>query len=230
MTNEERRPTGLLHSADELRRLIREYPTLPLLVFAGEAANIGDYSYTSCSYINAHKDEYLDCAQVVNDCKCFTDRDDFKESLANCLVDTLDDWDCTDEDNRFLKRMTACKREVYPLAENNIQEKDILEWAKQQPLFNNFYKTNARCGCMYCPMASYINFAYLLKYYPENFDFMIARMRETEKLREAELGRPFSVISSKPKYNADYLDHIIRTKWLKILNEKENEAEQLRFF
>lgn len=137
---------------------------------------------------------------------------------------------CADEDNRFLKKMTACKREVYPLAENNIQEKDILEWAKQQPLFNNFYKTNARCGCMYCPMSSYINFAYLLKYYPENFDFMIARMRETEKLREAELGRPFSVISSNPKYNADYLDYIIRTKWLKILNEKENAAEQLRFF
>lgn len=71
MTNEERRPTGLLHSADELRRLIREYPALPLLVFAGEAANIGDYSYTSCSYINARKGEYLDCAQVVNDCMCF---------------------------------------------------------------------------------------------------------------------------------------------------------------
>lgn len=98
MTNEERRPTGLLHSADELRRLIREYPTLPLLVFAGEAANIGDYPYTSCSYINARKGEYLDCAQVVNDCMCFTDRDDFRESLADCLVDTLDDWDCTDEE------------------------------------------------------------------------------------------------------------------------------------
>ena len=69
-----------------------------------------------------------------------------------------------------------------------------------------------------------------MKYYPENFDFMIARIRETEKLREAELGRPFSVTSSNPKYNADYLDHIIRTKWLKILNEKENAAEQLRFF
>lgn len=38
MTNDERRPTGLLHSADELRQLIRENPTLPLLVFAGECA------------------------------------------------------------------------------------------------------------------------------------------------------------------------------------------------
>ena len=33
MTNDERRPTGLLHSADELRQLIRENPTLPLIVF-----------------------------------------------------------------------------------------------------------------------------------------------------------------------------------------------------
>ena len=32
------------------------------------------------------------------------------------------------------------------------------------------------------------------------------------------------------QYNADYLDHIIRTKWLRILNKKENAAEQLRFF
>lgn len=32
-------PSGLLHSADELRQLIRENPTLPLLVFAGENAN-----------------------------------------------------------------------------------------------------------------------------------------------------------------------------------------------
>lgn len=31
MTNEERRPTGLLHTADELRQLIRNNPTLPLL-------------------------------------------------------------------------------------------------------------------------------------------------------------------------------------------------------
>lgn len=132
---------------------------------------------------------------------------------------------CADEEKRFLKRINPTKREVYPLAENGIIEADILEWAKTQPLFHEYYKTNKRCGCMYCPMSSYINFAYLLKYYPENFDFMIARMRETEKLREAELGRPFSVISSNPKYNADYLDHIIRTKWLKILNEKEKEAD-----
>ena len=50
---------------------------------------------------------------------------------------------------------------------------------------------------------------------------MIEKMRETEELREKELGRPFSVISSNPKYNADYLEHIVKTKWLKKLNEME---------
>ena len=135
---------------------------------------------------------------------------------------------CADEEKRFSKQTNSAKREVYPLVENEIIEANILEWAKTQPLFHEYYKTNKHCGCMYCPMSSYISFAYLLKYYPENFDFMISRMRETEKLREAELGRPFSVISSNPKYNADYLDHIIRTKWLKILNEKEKETNTLK--
>ena len=50
-------------------------------------------------------------------------------------------------------------------------------------------------------------------------------MRETEQIREKELGRPFSVSSSNPKYNADYLDNIIRTKWLKILNDMEADNE-----
>lgn len=94
MTNDERRPTGLLHSADELRQLIRENPTLPLIVFAGEDANSGDYSYMSCSYIKAYKGEYLDCSQTVNDYMCFTDRDEFEEAIA----DNLADRDCTDEE------------------------------------------------------------------------------------------------------------------------------------
>jgi len=34
MTREERKPTGLLHSADELKQLIEENPDLPILVFA----------------------------------------------------------------------------------------------------------------------------------------------------------------------------------------------------
>lgn len=75
---------------------------------------------------------------------------------------------------------------------------------------------------MYCPMSSFINFAYLYKYYPENFAFMINKMRETEIIREKELGRPFSCISSNQKYNAEYLEKVIKTKWLKKLEELED--------
>lgn len=137
---------------------------------------------------------------------------------------------CADEDKRFDKRLSAQKIERYPLAENGIVENTILQWAKIQPIFNHYYETQKRCGCMYCPMASYISYAYLYKYYPENFSYMIEKMRETERIREQELGRPFSVTSSNPKYNANYLEKIIKTKWLGRLNklEEDNRIKQLR--
>lgn len=132
---------------------------------------------------------------------------------------------CANEERRFNKRLSAKKLEIYPLAENGINEDVILEWAKTQPIFNHYYEINQRCGCMYCPMSSYLNYAYLYKYYPDNFQFMIEKMRETEELREGELGRPFSVISSNPKYNSYYLENIIKTKWFKKLNEYEKFSQ-----
>lgn len=130
---------------------------------------------------------------------------------------------CADEPQRFKTIKIEKGLERYPLVEEGIMEDTILEWAKTEPIFNHYYETQRRCGCMYCPMSSFINYAYLYKYYPENFAYMIDKMRETEKMRTAELGRPFSVISSNPKYNADYLENIVKTKWLKKLNEKELE-------
>lgn len=85
MNNEERKPTGLLHSADELKQLIVENWDLPILVFAGDNANIGDYYYMSCSYIKAYKGEFLDCAQTINDCMCYTDKDDFEDDVYTVL-------------------------------------------------------------------------------------------------------------------------------------------------
>lgn len=93
---------------------------------------------------------------------------------------------CADEERRFNKRLSAKKLEIYLLAENGINEDVILEWAKTQPIFNHYYEINRRCGCMYCPMSSYLNFAYLYKYYPDNFQYMIEKMRETEAMRERE--------------------------------------------
>ena len=77
---------------------------------------------------------------------------------------------CVNEISRYEKRN---KNEIYPLVDFNISEDTILEWAKNQPIFNNYYKTNRRCGCMFCPMSSRINLAYLLKYYPEKYKELI---------------------------------------------------------
>lgn len=130
---------------------------------------------------------------------------------------------CADEAQRFTKRICAQKTEIYPLVEQGITEDVIWEWAKTQPIFNHYYETNKRCGCMYCPMASRLNIAYLYKYYPEHFNYMIEKMRETERMLRIKKGHPVSVISSNPKYNADYLDNIIKTKWIKKLNDIESD-------
>lgn len=115
---------------------------------------------------------------------------------------------CADEVKRFSKRKG--KRERYPLVEFGINESEILAWAKKHPIYNNYYKTNKRCGCMYCPLASSIGKAYLYKYYPENFKYMIDKARETEKEiaeRVANLYRAFRETLNTTQ--------IIKRKWQK---------------
>lgn len=83
MNEYEKKSTGLLHATDELRQLILENPELPLLVFAGEDCNSGDYSYMNCSSVTASIGEFLDFPQTVNDEICFTDRDELEEEIEN---------------------------------------------------------------------------------------------------------------------------------------------------
>ena len=80
---------------------------------------------------------------------------------------------------------------------------------------------------MYCPMSSLTTYAYLYKYYPENFDYMISKMRETEKKFTERAGRPFTIRGTNPKYNADYVENIVKTKWLKKLEEIGKQSTQL---
>ena len=78
----------LLHSTDELRKIIIDNPDLPLLVFAGEDANIGDWSYMSCSHINVCLGEVLDFDAdelVPYNNRIYTDRVEFAECLADVL-------------------------------------------------------------------------------------------------------------------------------------------------
>ena len=132
---------------------------------------------------------------------------------------------CYDEHKRYEKR-NAHGKEIYPLVELGVYEDDILEWAKKQKIFNNYYITHRRCGCMICPLASRLEYAYLYKYYPEKYEYMIEKMKETEKAIEESTGRPHSCIDGKAQYNANYLDNNIKTKWIHKLNEMEKEYEE----
>lgn len=87
MRDSEHIATGLLTAADGLRQLILDNPGLPLLVFAGEDANIGEYGYMACSSVRASLGVFLDCQQEVDDTYCFTDKDDFSERLEDQLYE-----------------------------------------------------------------------------------------------------------------------------------------------
>ena len=132
---------------------------------------------------------------------------------------------CADEKTRFEKRQDGTITEIYPLADFDIYERSILEWARTVSIFNDYYKYNDRCGCMFCPLASRKNLAYLAKFYPSHFETLIKLMAETEKKREIELGRPFAVMQSNPKYNAEYIRNNVLTKFLpKLENQIESEV------
>ena len=121
---------------------------------------------------------------------------------------------CADEMSRVQTEIQQKQKNIYPLVENGIVEDTILEWAKTQPIYNDYYKYNKRCGCMWCPMASMENHAYLLRYYPNEYERMIELAKNTEVMRGRDLGRPFSVWQSNPTYNTEYRDKRIREKYL----------------
>lgn len=99
MLEREKRPTSLLTATDELRQLIIDNPGVPLLVFASEDCNSGDYSYMCCGGCHAALGEFLDCKQEVKDERVYEDRDEFGEDLADYLYDhEYHDWDGTDNE------------------------------------------------------------------------------------------------------------------------------------
>lgn len=107
MTNKERKATGLLHSADELKRLILGHQELPILVLAGDNANIGDYGFMSCSRVRAQEGEFLDCEQEIDTCKCYTDKDDFEDDVADFLAGQEQYRDLPDEEFNAVVEQTV---------------------------------------------------------------------------------------------------------------------------
>lgn len=122
---------------------------------------------------------------------------------------------CKDEKRRYEKRND--KNEIYPLVDFGIEEKDILQWAKTVPLFNDYYKHLDRCGCMYCPLQSRKSIAYLYAFYPKNYEYMMQKAYETEKIISAKYERKISVWSGNPRYDTLYLDNLIRKNYRKLL-------------
>lgn len=133
---------------------------------------------------------------------------------------------CVDEPKRFKFDLNSREKnvtQIYPLAEMNIYESDILMWAQNQPIYNEYYLENRRCGCMGCPMSSIKNLVYLKTHYPEYFDYFMSKATETEQMREKTLGRPFSVWNANPKYNTDY-------KIRRVNEIIEQQSAQLRYY
>lgn len=116
---------------------------------------------------------------------------------------------CVDEKPRYEKRGEKVN-EIYPLVDMKIQEEFILQWAMNYPLYNDYYKFNRRCGCMYCPNASLINLAYLNYYYPEHYDMLMKYVKDTEEKYNTTIFQG----NKKYNYNWEYIDNIVKFKYL----------------
>lgn len=129
---------------------------------------------------------------------------------------------CVDETSRYNKIRL---NEIYPLVENNIKESTILDWAKTVDIFNDYYKYNDRCGCMFCPMLTLKELAYMYKFYPNEYEKYIYMMKQHEYNVSIKLGRKFAIRSKNTKYDSFYTDNIVKTKWINKINEIEKSGD-----
>ena len=90
-----KRSLDLLHTTDELRRLILENPDLPLLVCTYE-----DAADSVCDRVSVEIGEFLDCEQEYDDEHIFTDRDYFEEAVTDYYYNDFDGTD--DEFDEFI--------------------------------------------------------------------------------------------------------------------------------
>ena len=100
----------LTKTSDELKQLILENPELPIVVLAGEEANIGDYRWMFCSDISFNLYEILDCDFYDYDDTVFTDRDRLEEYIE----DTLYDEYCEKSEEEYEKAIQDQLSELEP--------------------------------------------------------------------------------------------------------------------
>lgn len=126
---------------------------------------------------------------------------------------------CADEVKRFNYEVGTdwnIQEECYPLAEEGIDEDQIWQWAKNVPMFHNWYRHFKRQGCMFCPMLTVKQQAWMYLNYPDKYDELIGYIKEWEA-----------------KYNSYYYEkplekHLarIKGKWAEQIKKEEAEFEQ----
>ena len=83
-------PLDLTTNTDELKKLIEKHPDYPIVVLAGEEANIGgDYYWMFCSDISFDVGEILDCETPYYGEAVCCDREHFEEEMSDWLYDKL---------------------------------------------------------------------------------------------------------------------------------------------
>ncbi len=134
---------------------------------------------------------------------------------------------CSDEIKRFKYDVGSedwhIQEMCYPLAEEGINEDTILEWAKSQEIFGDYYKIFRRMGCKGCPLGTMLEWAYFLKKHPEEYELRIKQIKDTEVM-VSKKGRKYDF----KNLSGDEFDKRIRTKWLPKLEEIYKEMEETR--
>ena len=142
----------------------------------------------------------LDCARQL---------ERWQKSLGNKVIYYI--GFCADEAKRFKD-----DENIYPLAILNISEPEILEEAKKIDLFDGYYKHFTRQGCMFCPMISRKELAYIKIYYPNVFERYFECVRAWERKYNS---------SYYGKQTTDSVLRLIDTKWIpKLLEEIYSET------
>ena len=129
---------------------------------------------------------------------------------------------CKDESKRFKYEIGDWKKSIYcyPLAEEGIEESEVLNWARTAKIFNDWYKYFRRQGCMTCPMLSMKEFAYMYKYYRENYEQYFVYVSEWEKQCKTNYFKDSTIEEFRNR---------IETKWVNILEQEENQMSIFDF-
>jgi 3'-phosphoadenosine 5'-phosphosulfate sulfotransferase (PAPS reductase)/FAD synthetase len=128
---------------------------------------------------------------------------------------------CADETKRFKYELGDWKNQdvCYPLAEEGIEEYQILEWAKNQPIFENYYKYFSRQGCRICPFMTMKEMAYLYITDKESFDYMFKCIKETENKIFLKNGKKYLFRGE----GADIIKERVISKWVNQINYEKNQ-------